>query len=509
MLRGEGRLAIERVDGASALVAASPRAAPNLRAAPPRPERVGRDCDHGGGLVEGDESTSILRSGAGAAALLSTQAETKVYRSPGWPLGLGSASRHGWQAACWRLPPSRSRPSPGRATQQQQRFELAPTASLLLVDALVAGRTARGERWAFDRYRSQNEVRVGGRLVAGRCAPARTARAGGAAPGGSARFQAFALLVAIGPRVRGLRRRAGCAVEALPCAAGAPLLATVSPVPGGVLRALRGHDHRGARRVRPGGHRSGRRRARRRRVRATLVNGGHMHLTPRELDKLLLHQAGLPRPEAARARTAAQPPRGRRRSSRPRSWSSSATGARVAELMDVGRRMLGRRQVMPGVPELLERCRWRAPSPTGPSSSPSTTRSRASTATSRSRCYGSFLPVPPRSPLRRRRAGSRRPRPARCSRRRGRSSSTPAARRWRSRSTNLGDRPDPGREATTTSPRRTRPRASTARRAYGTGSTSRPAWRCASSPARRAPCSSSPSPARRWSAAATGSPRAR
>lgn len=77
-----------------------------------------------------------------------------------------------------------------------------------------------------------------------------------------------------------------------------------------------------------------------------------MHLTPRELDKLTLHQAGF----LAQKRLA----RGLRLNL-PEATALVATqvlelirdGRRVAELMDLGRRLLGRRQVMPGVPELL------------------------------------------------------------------------------------------------------------------------------------------------------------
>lgn len=78
-----------------------------------------------------------------------------------------------------------------------------------------------------------------------------------------------------------------------------------------------------------------------------------MHLSPRDLDKLLLHGAGF----LAQKRLA----RGLRLNY-PETLALLATqilelirdGNRpVAELMDVGRRMLGRRQVLPGVPELV------------------------------------------------------------------------------------------------------------------------------------------------------------
>lgn len=77
-----------------------------------------------------------------------------------------------------------------------------------------------------------------------------------------------------------------------------------------------------------------------------------MHLSPREIDKLLLHGAGA----LAQKRLA----RGLRLNY-PEAVALLATqllemirdGKRVAELMDVGRRILGRRQVLPGVPALV------------------------------------------------------------------------------------------------------------------------------------------------------------
>ncbi|MBX3192103.1 MAG: urease subunit gamma [Labilithrix sp.] len=77
-----------------------------------------------------------------------------------------------------------------------------------------------------------------------------------------------------------------------------------------------------------------------------------MHLSPRDIDKLLLHGAGF----LAQKRLA----RGLRLGY-PETVALLATqllelirdGRSVAELMDVGRRILGRRQVLPGVAELV------------------------------------------------------------------------------------------------------------------------------------------------------------
>src|SRR5688572_5689557 len=77
-----------------------------------------------------------------------------------------------------------------------------------------------------------------------------------------------------------------------------------------------------------------------------------MHLAPRDIDKLLLHNAGF----LAQKRLA----RGLRLNY-PEAVALIATqvlefirdGRRVAELMDLGRQLLGRRQVMAGVPEMI------------------------------------------------------------------------------------------------------------------------------------------------------------
>src|ERR1700724_816150 len=77
-----------------------------------------------------------------------------------------------------------------------------------------------------------------------------------------------------------------------------------------------------------------------------------MHLTPRDLDKLVLHGAGF----LAQKRLA----RGVRLN-HPEAIALIATqllefirdGRSVADLMDLGRRMLGRAQVLSGVPEMI------------------------------------------------------------------------------------------------------------------------------------------------------------
>src|SRR3954468_2951775 len=77
-----------------------------------------------------------------------------------------------------------------------------------------------------------------------------------------------------------------------------------------------------------------------------------MHLTPRDLDKLVLHEAGfLAQKRLARGLRLNHPEAVALMASQLRELIRD--GRSVAELMDLGRRMLGRAQVMAGVPELI------------------------------------------------------------------------------------------------------------------------------------------------------------
>src|SRR5512138_1601317 len=119
-----------------------------------------------------------------------------------------------------------------------------------------------------------------------------------------------------------------------------------------------------------------------------------MRLTPREIDKLTLHQAGF----LAQKRLA----RGLRLN-HPEAVALIATqllelirdGRRVAELMDVGRKMLGRRQVLPGIPELVGEVQVEGTFPDGTKLVTVHHPIAAHDGDLELALYGSFLPVPP------------------------------------------------------------------------------------------------------------------
>lgn len=121
-----------------------------------------------------------------------------------------------------------------------------------------------------------------------------------------------------------------------------------------------------------------------------------MHLSPRDLDKLVLHQVG----SLAQKRLA----RGLRLNYPEAVGLLSAVllelirdGRSVAELMDLGRRILGRRDVMEGVPDMLHEVQVEGTFPDGTKlvtvHDPIVLREGNLTLA----LYGSFLPIPDRT----------------------------------------------------------------------------------------------------------------
>ena len=159
MLPGNGRLEVELVAGQSAVT--SVRALNPLKILTPRsrgPSVWAYTSSFGGGFVAGDEITLDIRVAAGAKCFLSTQASTKVYRNPNSRPCRHTSRAHVAAGAVLVLAPDPVQCFADSIYEQRQQFYLAPEAGLVLVDWLSAGRVARGERWAFTRYHSRNEI---------------------------------------------------------------------------------------------------------------------------------------------------------------------------------------------------------------------------------------------------------------------------------------------------------------------------------------------------------------
>lgn len=156
----------------------------------------------GGGMVDGDRVDVELTAAAGALAFLGTQSATKVYRSPaGCVHRLGARVEEG---AALAVVPDPVVCFAGARYAQRVAIDLAPDASLVLLDGYTCGRAARGERWDFDVLESRSTVvRAGG---------ARTLadatlldRAHGSIADRMGRFGAMGTLIAVGPRFAPVR----------------------------------------------------------------------------------------------------------------------------------------------------------------------------------------------------------------------------------------------------------------------------------------------------------------
>jgi urease accessory protein len=147
-------------------VVASLYAEPPLRLLVPRNHGNGVWCftSHlGGGFVDGDRISLDVDVAEGAMALVGTQASTKVYRSPrGTAQEVRARVGDGGFLAVVPDPVVCFREA---RYEQRLSIELAPRAECIAVDAFTCGRTAFGERWVLDRYRSETRIRRAGTLL--------------------------------------------------------------------------------------------------------------------------------------------------------------------------------------------------------------------------------------------------------------------------------------------------------------------------------------------------------
>jgi urease accessory protein len=189
---------------------------------------------YGGGFVDGDSVRLSVDVGSHAAALLSTQASTKVYRSP-----------HGTSASL-RATVSDSGlliilPDPvvcfaGSRYRQTQRVELGHETTLVLVDWMSSGRRAAGERWLFDEYASRLTVVNDGRVVLADALLLSSEH--GNLPERMGRFNVLCVIVLLGPGARRHADRAISRIATLSIPRRADLLLSSSPIEdiGGIVR---------------------------------------------------------------------------------------------------------------------------------------------------------------------------------------------------------------------------------------------------------------------------------
>jgi urease accessory protein len=114
-----------------------------------------------GGIVQGARLETTVTLARGARSVLTTQSATKVYRTD---QGLAEElTRYTVEGdAVLECLPDHTIPFGGSRLFRSTLVEADPHATVILTDALAAGRVARAERFQFDHLFLETEVRVGG-----------------------------------------------------------------------------------------------------------------------------------------------------------------------------------------------------------------------------------------------------------------------------------------------------------------------------------------------------------
>ncbi len=238
---GTGHVTLALVDGRTAVVGR--RAASPLKLLTPRGAAdVARvvTSSYGGGLLAGDDIRLAIAAGERTRCIVGTQASTKVYRSG----GVGQPARQSVVAtvaddAILAVAPDPVTCFAGSSFEGVQRYELSPRGSLLSIEWLTSGRVACGERWAFDRYRTETRIAVGGRAVAHDALLLDPTDGRIDAPHRMGRFDCLATVFLVGPAFRVPAAGIVKDVAAVPLRRRATTIVTASPVAdGAVLRVI-------------------------------------------------------------------------------------------------------------------------------------------------------------------------------------------------------------------------------------------------------------------------------
>ncbi len=240
---GHAWLEVGVVSGQSAVTSCG--ATSPLKLLVPRPRGPGAwAClsSFGGGLVAGDETSLDIHLREHTRCYVGTQASTKVYRNPGQkPCGhqLKATLETG---SVLVLAPEPVQPFAGSAYSQRQEFHLQPGSGLVLVDWFSSGRAACGERWAFTRFHSRNDVFIGDeRLLVDSVLldPAHGPLDGAHRLG---RFNCLALVLVIGDPVREAATRLLEDIAPRPVTRRASLVFSASPIRDGALLRIAGES---------------------------------------------------------------------------------------------------------------------------------------------------------------------------------------------------------------------------------------------------------------------------
>ncbi|MFO1497362.1 MAG: urease accessory protein UreD [Verrucomicrobiota bacterium] len=176
---------------------------------------------------------------AGARRFISTQAVT-AYRNPGLRpcghAGLAQVDEDGVLV----FAPDPVQAFASAAFTQFQEWHLHPGAGLVLLDWFCSGRAARGERWAFARFQTRNDVFVGDELIFRDALALESSAHSSVAWHRDGRFDVFALLLLIGTPLQSFAGPLLAEVNARPIERAGPVVVGASRLRDGAVLRIAG-----------------------------------------------------------------------------------------------------------------------------------------------------------------------------------------------------------------------------------------------------------------------------
>lgn len=238
---GAASLAVDHIAGLSTVTSARSHQPAKLLVPVSRgPSVWACTSSFGGGLVAGDQTRLDIRLGSETRCYIGSQASSKIYRTPAARPSSHVTTATVGPGALLVFAPDPVQPFAQASYSQSQRFSLAPNANLVLVDWINAGRTARGERWAFHHYHSRNEIFLGPERTFLDTLVLNPADGPLTAPHRMGRFNGLATLTLTGPLLRPYAERLLAGIAERPVPQRAPLLVTASPLRDGALVRIAG-----------------------------------------------------------------------------------------------------------------------------------------------------------------------------------------------------------------------------------------------------------------------------
>ncbi|TGE26951.1 urease accessory protein UreD [Hymenobacter metallicola] len=168
---------------------------------------------YGGGMVAGDAIRLRINVGAGARLFVSTQANTKIFKSTSGAVAEQLVAGTAGEGALAVVFPDPVVLQAASRYRQQQHWQLHPEATLLLVDWFHSGRMDQGEQFVFSSLHSELRVSRGDQLVLLDRLSFEPEHHIAASPANFAGYQTFFSLYLVGNPDNALFQRLGACLE--------------------------------------------------------------------------------------------------------------------------------------------------------------------------------------------------------------------------------------------------------------------------------------------------------